>query len=91
MKRSDIVRHVLEDGKNEELTARSVGKIFDFFLEEISSSLERGEDVKISGFGTFIVRKIKARPGRNPRTGEPVPIPEHHTVLFHPSRSFFKK
>ncbi len=91
MKRSDIVHHVLENADNPAMTARSVGRIFDFFLEEISSSLERGEDVKISGFGTFIVRKIRARPGRNPRTGEPVPIPEHHTVLFHPSRSFFKK
>ncbi len=91
MKRLDIVQRVLQKSNRSDYNAKFVGQVFDVFLEEISSSLENGEDVKISGFGSFIVRKIKDRPGRNPKTGEPVQIPAHHTVLFHPSRAFFKK
>lgn len=41
------------------------------FFEEIRSSLEKGEDVKLSGFGNFSVREKNARPGRNPKTGKP--------------------
>lgn len=91
VKRLDIVRLILQKPDRKTHNAKTIGRVFDGFLEEISSSLENGEDVKISGFGSFIVRRIKDRPGRNPKTGEPVVIPAHHTVLFHPSRSFFKK
>lgn len=90
MKRLDIVQRVLQKPNRPEYNAKFIGQVFDGFLEEISSALENGEDVKISGFGSFIVRKIKDRPGRNPKTGEPVEIPAHHTVLFHPSRALFK-
>jgi integration host factor subunit alpha len=90
MKRLDIVQRVLEKPEHSRYTAKFVGQVFDGILEEISMTLENGEDVKITGFGTFIVRKINDRPGRNPKTGEPVLIPAHHTVLFHPSRSLLK-
>jgi|UniRef100_A0A7C3QUX7 integration host factor subunit alpha len=90
MKRLDIVQRVLNKPANARYTAKFIGQVFDEILEEISSTLENGEDVKITGLGTFIVRKINDRPGRNPKTGEPVMIPAHHTVLFHPSRSLVK-
>lgn len=54
-------------------------------LEEISSSLERGETVKISSFGTFSVRDKKLRMGRNPKTGEEVPIEPRRVVTFRAS------
>lgn len=54
-------------------------------LEEISSSLESGETVKISSFGTFSVRDKKLRMGRNPKTGEEVPIEPRRVVTFRAS------
>lgn len=54
-------------------------------LEEISSSLERGETVKISSFGTFSIRDKKLRMGRNPKTGEEVPIEPRRVVTFRAS------
>lgn len=54
-------------------------------LEEISASLERGETVKISSFGTFSVRDKKLRMGRNPKTGEEVPISPRRVVTFRAS------
>ncbi len=54
-------------------------------LEEISIALERGETVKISSFGTFSVRSKKERMGRNPKTGEEVPITPRRVVTFRAS------
>jgi integration host factor subunit alpha len=54
-------------------------------LEEITGALERGETVKISSFGTFSVRSKKERMGRNPKTGEEVPITPRRVVTFRAS------
>ncbi len=54
-------------------------------LEEVSVALERGETVKISSFGTFSVRQKKLRMGRNPKTGEEVPITPRRVVTFRAS------
>ena len=54
-------------------------------LEEISAALERGETVKISSFGTFSVREKKLRMGRNPKTGEEVPITPRRVITFRAS------
>lgn len=54
-------------------------------LEEISSALEHGEMVKISAFGSFSVRKKGQRIGRNPKTGEEVPIKPRKVLVFRPS------
>ena len=54
-------------------------------LEEIAASLENGETVKISSFGTFSVRDKKLRMGRNPKTGEEVPIAPRRVVTFRAS------
>ncbi|MEM8773206.1 MAG: integration host factor subunit alpha [Pseudomonadota bacterium] len=54
-------------------------------LEEVAQSLEKGETVKISSFGTFSVRDKKLRMGRNPKTGEEVPIAPRRVVTFRAS------
>ncbi len=55
------------------------------FLNEISKCLERGETVKLSSFGSFVVRQKNERIGRNPKTGEEVPIPPRKVLVFKPS------
>lgn len=66
---------------------RRVAKQFvEQFFEEIRASLEKGEEVKLSGFGNFTVREKKARPGRNPKTGEDVAISARKVVSFKPGQ-----
>jgi DNA-binding protein HU-beta len=52
------------------------------FLDEIAGCLKKGEALKLHGFGTFRVARRKARTGRNPKTGEPLEIPESCTARF---------
>ncbi|MEN9532072.1 MAG: integration host factor alpha-subunit, partial [Pseudomonadota bacterium] len=54
--------------------------------EEIRQALERGEQVKISGFGNFDLREKNQRPGRNPKTGEDIPISARRVVTFRPGQ-----
>jgi integration host factor subunit alpha len=54
-------------------------------LKEIANCLERGETVKLSSFGSFVVRKKGQRMGRNPKTGKEVPIPPRRVMVFKPS------
>ena len=56
------------------------------FFEEIRQALERGEQVKISGFGNFDLREKNQRPGRNPKTGEDIPISARRVVTFRPGQ-----
>ena len=58
----------------------------DTFFEEIRDALANGDAVKLSGFGNFQVRKKPARPGRNPKTGETIPIAARRVVTFHASQ-----
>jgi integration host factor subunit alpha len=55
------------------------------FFEFVHASLAQGDDVKLSGFGNFQVRRKAPRPGRNPRTGESIPIRARNVVTFHAS------
>ena len=59
--------------------------LIDQIIEEIVSALERGESVRMSSFGAFEVREKKERVGRNPKTGEEVPIESRSVVSFRPS------
>ncbi len=61
-------------------------KLVDSILELMSAEIERGEDVKISGFGTFHVRSKSARVGRNPKTGVEVSITPRRVLTFKPSQ-----
>ncbi|MEM8813893.1 MAG: integration host factor subunit alpha [Pseudomonadota bacterium] len=60
-------------------------------LEEISESLVRGENVKLSSFGSFVVRQKNERLGRNPKTGEEVPISPRRVMVFKPSNVLKQK
>jgi integration host factor subunit alpha len=64
---------------------REAKDMVDAFFDQVCDSLVRGEDVKISGFGNFQIRTKAPRPGRNPRTGEPVAIEARRVVTFHAS------
>ncbi|MFM1906784.1 MAG: hypothetical protein RLZZ591_461 [Pseudomonadota bacterium] len=67
------------------LNKRESKDMVDAFFELISGSLVDGADVKITGFGNFHIRTKAPRPGRNPRTGEDVPIDARRVVTFHAS------
>ena len=67
------------------LNKREAKDMVEAFFEEIRNALERGEVVKLSGFGNFQIRTKAPRPGRNPRTGEAIPIGERRVVTFHAS------
>jgi integration host factor subunit alpha len=56
------------------------------FFERVRSTLEDGEQVKLSGFGNFELREKKSRPGRNPKTGEDIPISARRVVTFRPGQ-----
>ena len=64
------------------LNKREAKDMVEFFFEEIKSSLEVGKQVKISGFGKFELRDKRSRPGRNPKTGEEIPITARRVVTF---------
>ena len=64
------------------LNKREAKDIVELFFEEIKKSLEHGEQVKISGFGKFELRDKNSRPGRNPKTGEEIPITARRVVTF---------
>ncbi len=68
------------------LNKREVKDIVELFFDEIRSSLESGNQVKISGFGNFDLRDKSQRPGRNPKTGEEIPISARRVVTFRPGQ-----
>jgi integration host factor subunit alpha len=61
---------------------RECANIVDSFFESIKKTLAEGENVKISGFGNFIVKQKKARRGRNPQTGDEIEISERKVLNF---------
>ena len=71
--------------KNVGLSRNESANLVDSVFSEILTSLIKGDDVKISSFGTFIVRNKKERNGRNPKTGEEVPITARSVVTFRAS------
>ena len=68
------------------LDKREAKEIEDFFFEQVRHSLEAGEQVKLSGFGNFELRDKNQRPGRNPKTGEEIPISARRVVTFRPGQ-----
>ncbi len=67
------------------LNKRESKDMIDAFFELIATSVVDGDDVKISSFGNFQIRTKAPRPGRNPRTGEAIPIDARRVVTFHAS------
>jgi integration host factor subunit alpha len=68
------------------LNKREAKDMVETFFDEIRNALERGESVKLSGFGNFQLRDKPQRPGRNPKTGEEIPITARRVVTFHASQ-----
>jgi integration host factor subunit alpha len=67
------------------LNQREAKEMVEALFEELAGCLERGQEIKLSGFGVFTVRQKEERPGRNPKTGEAAPIAARRVVTFHPS------
>ncbi len=67
------------------LNKREAKDMVEAYFEEIALALEGGEEVKLSGFGNFDLRDKPQRPGRNPKTGEEIPISARRVVSFHAS------
>ncbi len=68
------------------LNKREAKDMVEAFFEEIRVTLEQGNSVKLSGFGNFQLRDKPQRPGRNPKTGEEIPISARRVVTFHASQ-----
>lgn len=68
------------------LNKREAKDLVELFFEEIRTSLEDGKQVKLSGFGNFDLRDKNQRPGRNPKTGQEIPITERRVVTFRPGQ-----
>jgi integration host factor subunit alpha len=68
------------------LNKREAKELVEAFFEEIRFSLEQGQQVKLSGFGNFDLRNKNQRPGRNPKTGEEIPISARRVVTFRPGQ-----
>ncbi len=83
MTKADIVSQIqAKVGFSRQKTAEVVDDLFEIMKE----TLEKGEPVKISGFGNFEVRQKNARKGRNPQTGESIIIPQRRVLSFKPSQ-----
>jgi integration host factor subunit alpha len=68
------------------LNKREAKEFVDDFFEVVREALARGEQVKLSGFGNFELREKNQRPGRNPKTGEEIPISARRVVTFRPGQ-----
>lgn len=73
------------------LNKREAKDMVEAFFEEVRIALEAGDEVKLSGFGNFELRKKSERPGRNPKTGEEMPISARRVVTFHASQKLKSK
>jgi len=73
------------------LNKREAKEIVELFFGEISECLVNNEQVKLSGFGNFDLRDKKERPGRNPKTGEDIPISARRVVTFRPGQKLRAK
>lgn len=68
------------------LNKREAKELVEMFFEEVRSALESGDLVKLSGFGNFDLREKNERPGRNPKTGQEIPITARRVVTFRPGQ-----
>jgi integration host factor subunit alpha len=81
--KAEIAEHLV--GKLN-INKRDAKEVVEAFFEQIRNALENGEQVKLSGFGNFDLRDKSQRPGRNPKTGEDIPISARRVVTFRPGQ-----
>ncbi|MBN2379993.1 HU family DNA-binding protein [candidate division WOR-3 bacterium] len=72
--------------KSASVTKKAAGIAVDTMIDEITKALKKGQRVPLVGFGTFMVRRTKARKGRNPRTGEEIKIKAGKRAVFKPGK-----
>lgn len=81
--KADMVEHLYEElGLNK----REAKDLVEMFFEEVRLALGQGQSVKLSGFGNFMLRDKTQRPGRNPKTGEDIPVEARRVVTFRPGQ-----
>jgi integration host factor subunit alpha len=83
MTKADIIESIYAELK---LSKKESTEVVELVLDTLKSTLERGEKVKISGFGNFHVRRKKSRVGRNPQTGQEIKISARQVLTFRPSQ-----
>ena len=81
--KAEVAEHLFEKVG---LSKRDANDMVEIFFEEIRETLESGDQVKLSGFGNFDLRLKSERPGRNPKTGEDIPISARKVVTFRPGQ-----
>ena len=79
MNKGQVVSYIAE---KHDCTKVEAERVIDMFTSSIIGALGKGEEVSLVGFGNFSVSKVAARAGRNPRTGEPINIPEYNQPKF---------
>jgi len=90
MTKADLVEQVAE-AIGPGVTKKDCALVVDAFLNAVKRALKNGENIEIRGFGTWKVKRRKARMARNPRTGEPVEVPARWVPVFKPSKKLRKK
>ncbi|MCM8795415.1 MAG: integration host factor subunit beta [Candidatus Omnitrophica bacterium] len=88
MTKKDIILKVADETNLKQVVVKKVvQKTFDYIIE----ALVRGEKIELRNFGVFKIKQRKARTGRNPRTGQVVPVPPRKVVVFKPGLEMKKK
>lgn len=91
MTKRDIANFIYEKCEGElEITKKEIYEIVSEIFEIIEEALQKGEKVQISGFGTFLVKFRKGKVGRNPKTGESIPVPDRRVIVFKPSKKLLE-
>ena len=88
MNKAELITAIAEELK---LTKRSVEEIINLFCDTVVSTLGEGEEVKLTGFGTFEIRNRKERRGVSPQSGAEIVIPAGRTIVFKPSKLLKEK
>ena len=89
MVRSELLQKMCNLHSN--VLRKDIEKIFEIIFDELTKALCRGENIEIRGFGTYKVKKRKARTGRNPKNSELVQIPEKNAIKWKMSKTFFNR
>lgn len=85
MNKAELIEKLSKDVA---LTKADTERVIDAFIETVRSSVKKGDEVKLVGFGTFTKSKRKARTGRNPQTGKAIKIPAAWYPKFRPGSEF---
>jgi DNA-binding protein HU-beta len=88
MTKAELIEAVLGSKDIPQITKKATCEIVDAVFENLAKAIKKDRRFVVPGFGTFSVRKRKARVGRNPRTGDEIKIPATKTVSFKPAPTF---